>query len=167
MHHFSYGESHPGIRLRELLHKSPALTHETLAKQLGISTYRLRTLLKGTKAIDIDMALKLACLFPEHTARDWLDMQTAHDLHQACVSGKMDAIAREMGVEQRNRSKVAWFEELKQHSDSIAVPLRCPLNHMVAALCEKLGRTRQDMAIEAIQRFWRSMDQDELDQTEV
>ena len=161
MHHFSHGESHPGVRLGELLRKSPALTHETLAKRLGVSTYRLRTLLKGTKAIDIDMALKLACLFSEHTARDWLDMQTAHDLHQAYTSGKMDAVAREMGVENRNLSKVAWMDELKQHSNAMKVPLRYPHNHMVEALCEKLSLSPQDVAIEAIQRFWRNMDQEE------
>ena len=161
MHHFSYGESHPGVRLGELLRKSPSLTQEALAKQLGINTYRLRTLLKGTKAIDVELALKLACIFSEHTARDWLDIQTAHDLHQVYASGKMDAVAREMGMEQRNLSKVAWMEELKQHSGAITVPLRYPLNHMAEALCEKLSLSPQDVAIEAIQRFWRNMDQAE------
>ena len=160
MHHFSHGESHPGVRLGELLRKSPALTHETLAKRLGVSTYRLRTLLKGTKAIDIDMALKLACLFPEHTARDWLDMQTAHDLHQACVSGKMDAIAREMCAEARNTSKIDWLKELSKRSDSIQILLRPPLNHMVAALAEKLNLAPQDIGAKAILEHWQRSERD-------
>ena len=131
MHHFSHGESHPGVRLGELLRKSPALTHETLAKRLGVSTYRLRTLLKGTKAIDIDMALKLACLFPEHTARDWLDMQTAHDLPQACVIGKVGASASEMCAEARNTSKIDWLKGLRQRQESIQILLRPLLNPVV------------------------------------
>ena len=154
MHHFSYGESHPGIRLGELLRKSPALTHEVLAKRLRVSTYRLRTLLKGTKAFDMEMALKLACVFSEHTARDWLDMQTAHDLHQAYTTQKMDAVAREMGVEHRDHSKMPRTNELMQHSKFIQVPLYYPLNHMVETLCEKLNLSSQDVAIEAIRRFW-------------
>ena len=162
MHHFSYGESHPGVRLGELLRKSSILTHEALAKRLGVSTYRLRTLLRGIKAVDIEMALKLACVLPEHTARDWLDMQTAYDLHQAYISRRMETIAREMGAEQRNLSMETWTNELvQQHYKFIQVPLRSPLNFMVDALCKKLNLSPQDVAIEAIQRFWERVEQDQ------
>ena len=153
MNDYQYGQSHPGIRLGELLRKS-SFTHEILAQKLSVSTYRLRTLLKGTKAVELELALKLACIFPEHTARDWLDMQTAYDIHQAYRSGQMDAIAREMGAEDRNLSAVDWSMELAKNSGSVKLPLRYPLNHMMDALCEKLGLSKQDVAIEAVKQLW-------------
>lgn len=158
MSHFIHGESHPGIRLNELLRQS-SMTHGELAARLGVSSYRLRTLLKGDKAIDMNLALKFACIFPEHTAHDWLDMQTFYDLEQAYASGQMDVVAREMGVAGRNISKAAWMMEGKQRSDSIRIPLRYPVNHMMDALCQKLNRPPQDVVLEAIEQLWRQMNQ--------
>ena len=124
------------------------------------SSYRLRTLLKGDKAINIDTAIKLSCIFPEHPARDWLDMQTAHDLNRAYEHGKMNAIAREMGVPTRNVSMLDWMNELSRHYGTIRVPLGDPVIYKVNALCEKLQCAPVDVALKAIDRFWQQMDQE-------
>lgn len=163
MSHFIQGESHPGVRLNELLRKA-SMTHGELTARLGVSSYRLRTLLKGEKSIDMNLALKLACVFPEHTARDWLDMQTVHDLDQAYASGKMDVIAHAMGVTKQNISKADWMMEGKQRSDSIQVPLRYPMNHMMDALSEKLDFAPQDIVVKAIRHYWEHLDRGDLPQ---
>lgn len=157
--HFGDYYSHPGVRIEELLRKS-SMTHGSLASKLNVSSYRLRTLLKGSKAVDLELALKLACLFPEHTARDWLDMQTAYELYHAYTSGKMDGIARQMNVEpQKIYLKTDWLKEYRTDYGSIEVPVRRPVNYKIAALAEKLKKTPQEVALEAIEQLWERMDQ--------
>ena len=158
MSHFTYGYSHPGLRVAELLRKSPNMTYAHLTQLLGISTYRLRTILKGTKSIDMELALRLSCIFSEHPARDWMDMQTAYDLHQAYSIGTMDAIAREMGAEERNISKADWSMELTKNSRSVQFSLRHPLNLMMDALCKHLDLPPQDVAMEAVKQLWERID---------
>jgi Plasmid maintenance system antidote protein len=158
--YFNCGESHGGIRIAELLRKTSGMTHGVFAKRLGVSSYRLRSLLKGTKAIDMDIALKLSCIFPEHTARDWLEIQTAYELHQAYASGKMDSIAREMGAENRNVSRTDYIMSFSNKAHIVKVPLRYPLDCMMNALCEKLDMPPQDVAMEAIRQLWKEMDQE-------
>ena len=157
--HFNCGETHAGIRIAELTRKSSGMAYGHLAKRLGVSSYRLRSLLNGTKAIDMDIALKLSCIFPEHTARDWLEMQTAYELSQAYTSGKMDAIAREMGAADKNISKADFSMAYGKKADIVKVPLRYPLDCMMNILGEKLGMSHQDVAMEAIKRLWKQIDQ--------
>jgi addiction module HigA family antidote len=72
---------HPGKILREVLDEI-GLSANALAKALSVPTNRITSILKGTRAITADTALRFARYFGT-TPEYWLNLQLAYELHQA------------------------------------------------------------------------------------
>ena len=69
---------HPGEMLHEML-EDLNLTQAALADALGISPMRVSHLLKGTRPVTAELALRLGRAF-EQTPQYWLNLQTSYDL---------------------------------------------------------------------------------------
>lgn len=73
---------HPGEILSEDLMQPLGLTASELARELKIPATRLRDIVNGRRAIDTNVALRLARYF-DSTAEFWLNLQAAYDLQIA------------------------------------------------------------------------------------
>ncbi len=73
---------HPGEILSEDLMQPLGLTASELARDLKIPAVRLRDIVSGRRAIDTNVALRLARYF-DSTAEFWLNLQAVYDLRVA------------------------------------------------------------------------------------
>jgi antitoxin HigA-1 len=73
---------HPGEILSEDLMQPLGLTVADLARDLKIPAARLREIVNGRRAIDANVALRLARYFGS-TPEFWLNLQAAYDLRIA------------------------------------------------------------------------------------
>lgn len=69
------------ILLEEFL-KPLKLTQVQAADQMGVSVNRLNELIRGTRGVTADTALRLAKLL-KTTPEFWLNLQNAYDLYEA------------------------------------------------------------------------------------
>jgi len=72
---------HPGEILHEIL-EDLNLTQTALADAIGVSPMRVSHVLKGTRPITAELALRLARAFGQ-SPQYWLNLQTAYDLKVA------------------------------------------------------------------------------------
>lgn len=70
---------HPGEILDEEFLKPLNITQYRLARDTGVSPRRINEIVKGTRAITADTALRLARFFGT-TAQFWMNLQSKHDL---------------------------------------------------------------------------------------
>lgn len=73
----------PSEFLREIL-DDLNVTQAELAKCLGVSPMRLSHVLKGTRPISAELALRLARAFGQ-SPQYWLNLQTSYDLKMAAL----------------------------------------------------------------------------------
>ncbi len=69
---------HPGEFLQEIL-EDLHLTQTALADALGVSPMRVSHVLKGTRPVTAELALRLGRAFGQ-TPQYWLNLQTCYDL---------------------------------------------------------------------------------------
>ncbi len=69
---------HPGEFLQEIL-EDLHLTQTALADTLGVSSMRISHVIKGSRPITAELALRLARAFGQ-TPQYWLNLQTSYDL---------------------------------------------------------------------------------------
>jgi addiction module HigA family antidote len=69
--------THPGEMLREDFMPDYGLSVSSLAKVLGVSRQTVNELLRGRRAVNPEMALRLSRLFG-NTAEFWLNAQRVH-----------------------------------------------------------------------------------------
>jgi addiction module HigA family antidote len=69
---------HPGEFLHEIL-EDLNLTQTALANALGVSPMRVSHVLKGTRPVTAELALRLGRAFGQ-TPQYWLNLQTCYDL---------------------------------------------------------------------------------------
>ena len=74
--------SHPGEVLKELFLDPLSMSAGALAARLDVPRTRVERLVKGETAVTADTALRLARFFG-NTAEFWMNLQRAHDLHEA------------------------------------------------------------------------------------
>jgi antitoxin HigA-1 len=72
---------HPGEHLAEELHALEMSATE-LARKIGVPTNRITQILKGTRSITGDTALRLGHFFGT-SAQFWLNLQSLYDLRRA------------------------------------------------------------------------------------
>lgn len=72
---------HPGEFLLEDYMKPLGLSESMLAKRLGVSTSRIRGIIRARRRITTDTALRLEHFFGSD-ALGWLNLQCAYDLHE-------------------------------------------------------------------------------------
>ncbi len=72
---------HPGEILKEEI-KELEMSANAFAKALGVPTNRVTAILRGTRGITADTALRLARYFGT-SPRFWLNLQQSHDLKVA------------------------------------------------------------------------------------
>jgi len=71
-------EVHPGEILREQMEEL-GLSANALGAQLGVPANRVSTILRGTRGITADTALRLGRFFGQ-TPEFWMNLQRAYDL---------------------------------------------------------------------------------------
>ena len=82
---------HPGEFLKEIVDEL-GLSQVALAQALGISTMRVSHVLKGSRPVTAELALRRGRVMGQ-TPQDWLNLQSAYDLklaqlaNQASLSG--------------------------------------------------------------------------------
>ncbi len=74
--------SHPGEVLKELFLDPLGMSSGALASELKVPRTRIERLVKGETAVTADTALRLSRFFG-NTAEFWMNLQRAHDLHEA------------------------------------------------------------------------------------
>jgi antitoxin HigA-1 len=74
--------THPGEILREEFLLPLGLSARALAKLLDVPANRLTEIMRGTRDVSADTALRLGRYFGTDP-RFWLNLQTAHDLSKA------------------------------------------------------------------------------------
>jgi len=74
--------THPGEMLREEYLLPLNLSARTLAKLLGVPANRLTEIMRGTRDVTADTAIRLGRYFGTDP-RFWLNLQAAHDLSKA------------------------------------------------------------------------------------
>jgi addiction module HigA family antidote len=74
--------THPGEVLREEYLLPLDLSARALAKLLGVPANRLTEIMRGTRDVTADTAIRLARYFGTDP-RFWLNLQAAHDLSKA------------------------------------------------------------------------------------
>ncbi|MBI3822263.1 MAG: HigA family addiction module antidote protein [Planctomycetes bacterium] len=70
---------HPGEILREDFLRPLGLTQYRLAKDVGVPARRINEIVRGTRAVTADTALRLARYFGT-SERFWLNLQARYDL---------------------------------------------------------------------------------------
>lgn len=70
---------HPGEILNEEFLKPLKITQYRLARDTGVSPRRINEIVKGTRSITADTALRLARFFGT-TAQFWMNLQSKYDL---------------------------------------------------------------------------------------
>ena len=74
--------THPGEVLREEYLVPLDLSARALAKELGVPANRLTEIMRGTRDVSADTAIRLGRYF-RTDPRFWLNLQTKHDLEVA------------------------------------------------------------------------------------
>jgi antitoxin HigA-1 len=74
--------THPGEVLREEYLVPLGLSARALAKALGVPANRVSEIMRGTRDVSADTAIRL-CRYFGTDPRFWLNLQTAHDLSKA------------------------------------------------------------------------------------
>ncbi len=74
--------THPGEVLREEYLVPLGLSARALAKELGVPANRLTEIMRGTRDVTADTAIRLGRYF-RTDPRFWLNLQAAHDLSKA------------------------------------------------------------------------------------
>lgn len=74
--------THPGEVLREEYLVPLGLSARALAKEIGVPANRLTEIMRGSRDVSADTALRLGRYFGTDP-RFWLDLQAAHDLSKA------------------------------------------------------------------------------------
>ena len=74
--------THPGEVLREEYLLPLGLSARALAKQLDVAPNRLTEIMRGTRDVSADTAIRLGRYF-RTDPRFWLNLQTAYDLSKA------------------------------------------------------------------------------------
>ena len=74
--------THPGKILREEFLAPLDLSARALAKELGVPANRLTEIMRGTRDVTADTAIRLGRYF-RTDLRFWLNLQAAHDLSKA------------------------------------------------------------------------------------
>ena len=74
--------THPGEILREEYLVPLGLSARALAKDLGVPANRLTEIMRGTRDVSADTAIRLARYFGTDP-RFWLNLQAAYDLSKA------------------------------------------------------------------------------------
>ena len=74
--------THPGEILREEYLVPLRLSARALARALDVPANRLTEIMRGTRDVSADTAIRLGRYF-KTDPRFWLNMQTAHDLSKA------------------------------------------------------------------------------------
>ena len=72
---------HPGEFLNEILTEL-GVTQAVFARKLGVSPMRVSLVIKGTRPVTAELALRLGKAFG-HTPQYWLNLQDAYDLARA------------------------------------------------------------------------------------
>ena len=75
-------QTHPGEVLREEYLVPLGLSARALAKALGVPANRVSEIMRGTRDVSADTAIRLGRYFGTDP-RFWLNLQTAHDLSKA------------------------------------------------------------------------------------
>jgi addiction module HigA family antidote len=73
---------HPGEVLRHEFLEPMGITPYRLARDIGVQQTRIAQLLKGTRSVTVDTAIRLSRYFGT-TPDLWLNMQARHDLEDA------------------------------------------------------------------------------------
>ncbi len=81
----------PGEAIHSLL-KGKNWTQEELSDVIGISQKHLNEIIKDKRPISIELAKLLTIVFPPHTAKDWLDLDTNFRLSKAERSRDEDVV---------------------------------------------------------------------------
>ena len=89
--------THPGVVLRNMLDElagdegmaSSPLTQKDLAKRLGVSRRALNELMRESRSMTADMAIRLSRVF-KTTPDIWMNLQKAVDLWDASQANKRD-----------------------------------------------------------------------------
>lgn len=81
MSEFAFTQTHPGAVLREEL-AARGLSANAFALRLRVPPQRIQDIVAGRRGISPETALRLEASLGT-PARLWLNMQAAHDLHQA------------------------------------------------------------------------------------
>ena len=74
--------THPGEMLREEYLVPLSLSARALAKELGVPANRLTEIMRGTRDVSADTAIRLERYFRTNP-RFWLNLQAAYDLSKA------------------------------------------------------------------------------------
>ena len=77
---------HPGEFLTEIVDEL-GLSQVALAQALGISTMRVSHVLKGSRPVTAELALRLGRVMGQ-TPQDWLNLQSAYDLNSRSLQIK-------------------------------------------------------------------------------
>ena len=77
----------PGEILAEEFLRPLGLTQSQLALKMGVDRMRINEIIRGTRAITADTALRLAAVL-NTTPQFWLGLQTDHDLAKAALPSK-------------------------------------------------------------------------------
>lgn len=84
--------THPGEILREEYVVPLGLSARALARELGVPANRLSEIMRGSRNVTADTAIRLGRYF-NTDPRFWLNLQTAYDLSQAERSTDYSTIA--------------------------------------------------------------------------
>jgi addiction module HigA family antidote len=84
---------HPGEILSEEFLLPLGITKYRLAKDTGMPADRVGRLVRGTRSVTADTALRLAAYF-KTTAEFWMNLQARYDLEVARDSGDVTGIAK-------------------------------------------------------------------------
>ena len=83
--------THPGEILREEFLVPVGLSARALAKLLGVPANRLTEIMRGTRDVTADTAIRLGRYF-RTDPRFWLDLQAAYDLSKAQSENNYSAV---------------------------------------------------------------------------
>lgn len=90
----------PGTILFEEYMTPLGLSQKGLARDLRVPPQGINEIIKGTRSITTDTALRLSRYFGT-SALYWLDLQARHDLERAEESGLVDQIHQQVHIPQR------------------------------------------------------------------
>lgn len=80
-----FNPAHPGAILREDVLKPLDISITAGAESLGISRKTPSKILNERGTITAEMAIRLELAFGKPKTEQWLHLQSAYDLHQACI----------------------------------------------------------------------------------
>lgn len=86
----------PGSLILQLMFAHGIEFQKDLAAILGLSASTLNKIIKGKLHITADIAIRLASLFSQYTAEEWMAWQASFDLETAKVCGVESRIREEI-----------------------------------------------------------------------